>query len=63
MDRPNKNKLICHCFDYSVNDIEADAITNGRSLTIIKYIIRYKRLTPEQEAIAVHADKPILWWA
>jgi len=32
----DKNELICYCFGYSVNDIEVDAMTNGRSLILEK---------------------------
>lgn len=39
----DKNELICYCFGYSVNDIEADAITNGRSL-ILEKITSEKRV-------------------
>ncbi|ACN15158.1 hypothetical protein HRM2_20590 [Desulforapulum autotrophicum HRM2] len=39
----DKNELICHCFGYSVNDIEADSITNGRSL-ILEKITSEKRV-------------------
>ena len=38
----DKNELICYCFGYSVNDIEADAIANGRSL-ILERIASEKR--------------------
>ncbi len=39
----DKNELICYCFGYSVNDIEADAITNGRSLiTGCKAVLKLK---------------------
>ncbi len=38
MNIPDKNELICYCFGYSVNDIEFDAIKNGRSLIMIKIV-------------------------
>lgn len=39
----DNNELICYCFGYSVNEIEADAIMNGRSL-ILEKIISEKRV-------------------
>jgi len=31
-----ENKLICYCFEYSVDDIEQDFIKYGRSMIIEK---------------------------
>jgi hypothetical protein len=37
------NELICHCFGYTVRDIEEDMLANGRS-TIFERIVAAKTI-------------------